>query len=81
MNLGLNESPRLVERVRGHNPALRLDKIIATIWRLGYYRLAQNLLRRLPVGLVTSRGDDAGETIAGGGRFNFNLGERPAFVD
>ncbi len=41
--------PELVERARAQNPAVRLDEIIATIWRLGCYRLGQNLLRGIPV--------------------------------
>lgn len=41
--------PELVERARAQNPAVRIDEIIATIWRLGSYRLGQNLLRGLPV--------------------------------
>ncbi len=41
--------PDLVERARAQNPAVRLDTIIATIWRLGCYRLGQNLLRGIPV--------------------------------
>lgn len=32
-------------------PAVPLDATIATIWRLGSYRLRQNLLRRIPVRL------------------------------
>jgi hypothetical protein len=41
--------PDLIRRARATNPGLPLDAIIATIWRLGCYRLGQNLLRGIPV--------------------------------
>jgi hypothetical protein len=45
----VGDLPDLVVRARVLNPAVRLDAIIATIWRLGCYRLGQNLLRGIPV--------------------------------
>jgi hypothetical protein len=45
----LGDLPDLVARARATNPALSLDAIIANIWRLGCYRLGQNLLRGIPV--------------------------------
>jgi len=45
----VGDLPDLVRRAHTTNPALRLDDIVATIWRLGCYRLGQNLLRGIPV--------------------------------
>jgi hypothetical protein len=45
----VGDLPDLVARARALNPALSLDAIIGTIWRLGSYRLRQNLIRRIPV--------------------------------
>ena len=48
--------PDLVARARGQNPAVRIDEIIATIWRLGSYRLGQNLLRGIRVRVSDTTG-------------------------
>ena len=45
----LGDLPDLVRRARATNPALPLDAIVGTIWRLGCYRLRQNLIRGIPV--------------------------------
>jgi hypothetical protein len=45
----VGDLPDLVRRARTANPAVPLDAIIGTIWRLGSYRLRQNLIRRIPV--------------------------------
>ena len=50
----------LIARARATNPALPLDAIIGTIWRLGSYRLGQNLLRRIPVGVRDPQGPQPG---------------------
>ena len=48
--------PDLVARARAQNPAVRIDEIIATIWRLGSYRLGQNLLRGIRVRVSDTTG-------------------------
>ncbi len=48
--------PDLVERARALNPAVRIDAIIASIWRLGSHRLAQNLLRGIRVRVSDTTG-------------------------
>lgn len=45
----VGDLPALVARARILNPAVRLDAVVASIWRLGSYRLGQNLLRGIPV--------------------------------
>ena len=55
----LADLPNLVARARATNPALPLDAIIATIWRLGCYRLGQNLLRGIPVRVRDAPGHQA----------------------
>ena len=47
----VGDLPDLVRQARAENPAVRLDDIVANIWRLGSYRQRQNLLRRIPVRL------------------------------
>jgi hypothetical protein len=56
----VGDLPDLVRRVRATNPAVPLDAIIGTIWRLGCYRLGQNLLRRIPVRVRDPRAPQAG---------------------
>jgi hypothetical protein len=41
--------PDLLARARDLNPAVSVDSVVQTIWRLGSTRLDQNLLRRIPV--------------------------------
>src|SRR4051812_5734767 len=43
----VGDLPDLVARARILNPAVRLDAVVASIWRLGSYRLRQNLLSRM----------------------------------
>ena len=45
----IGDLPDLVARARTLSPAVSIDAIIATIWRLGCSRLGQNLLRGIPV--------------------------------
>jgi hypothetical protein len=41
--------PDLIVRAQQLNPAVTPDAVVHAIWRLGSYRLGQNLLRRIPV--------------------------------
>jgi hypothetical protein len=45
----LRDLAGLVAQAREQNPAVRLDAVIANIWRLGSNRLRQNLIRGIPV--------------------------------
>jgi hypothetical protein len=56
----LGDLEDLIARARALNPAVRLDDIVAHIWRLGCYRLGQNLLRRIPVRIGDAQGRQAG---------------------
>ena len=47
----VGDLPTLVARARALNPAVPIDAIIASIWRLGCHRLGQNLIRGIPVRL------------------------------
>jgi len=48
--------PDLLDRSRALNPAVRIDAVVATIWRLGSYRLGQNLLRGIRVRVSDTTG-------------------------
>jgi hypothetical protein len=48
-SFAVSDFPELLERAREMNPATRPDDIVRAIWRLGSYRVRQNLLRRLPI--------------------------------
>ena len=45
----VRDLPDLIARAQQLNPAVTADAVVQTIWRLGSYRLGQNLLRRIPV--------------------------------
>jgi hypothetical protein len=45
----VDDLPDLLARSRELNPAVDTAAVVRTIWRLGCYRLRQNLLRRIPV--------------------------------
>jgi hypothetical protein len=45
----VRDFPRLLELARGLNPAVSAESVARAIWRLGSYRLEQNLLRRIPL--------------------------------
>jgi hypothetical protein len=48
-SFAVSDFPDLLERAREMNPAARPDDIVRAIWRLGSYRLLQNLIRGLPI--------------------------------
>ena len=43
--------PDLIASAQRLNPGVTPDAVVQAIWRLGAYRLGQNLLRRIPVKL------------------------------
>jgi hypothetical protein len=43
----VRDLPDLVARAQQLNPAATADGVVRAIWRLGTYRLGQNLLRRI----------------------------------
>lgn len=43
--------PDLIASAQGLNPGVTPDAVVQAIWRLGSYRLGQNLLRRIPIRL------------------------------
>ena len=45
----VSDLPDLIASARGLNPAVQTEAVVRAIWRLGSYRLGQNLLRRIPV--------------------------------
>lgn len=45
----VSDLPDLLARARALNPAVPLENVVYTIWRLGSRRLDQNLVRRIPV--------------------------------
>ena len=61
----LGDVPDLVRRARATNPAVPLDAIIATVWRLGYNRLGQNLLRGIPMRVRDEQNDRAVDAAGG----------------
>ena len=52
----IKERARGSEVSRALNPAVRIDAVVATIWRLGSYRLGQNLLRGIRVRVSDTTG-------------------------
>ena len=45
----VRDFPELLARARDLNPAVSVNCVAQAVWRLGCYRLGQNLLRRIPV--------------------------------
>jgi hypothetical protein len=45
----VSDFPDLLDRARDINPAARPDDVVRAIWRLGSYRLLQNLIRGLAI--------------------------------
>jgi hypothetical protein len=45
----VRDLPDLIVAAQQLNPAVTVDAVVHAIWRLGSYRLHQNLLRRIPV--------------------------------
>jgi hypothetical protein len=43
--------PELITNAQLLNPGVTPDAVVQAIWRLGSYRLGQNLLRRIPIRL------------------------------
>ena len=44
----VGDLPGLIASAQQLNPGVTPDAVVKTIWRLGSYRLGQNLLRRIP---------------------------------
>jgi hypothetical protein len=45
----VRDLPDLVARAQQLDPTVTADAVVHAIWRLGSYRLGQNLVRRIPV--------------------------------
>ena len=45
----VRDFPSLLEQARKLNPAVSVESVVYTIWRLGSRRLEQNLVRHIPV--------------------------------
>ena len=71
-SLGCGICPTSCGEPARQNPAVPLDAIIGTIWRLGSYRFRQNLVPRIPVRVrdqrgvrrVNAKGRDRAESIS-----------------
>ena len=50
----VRDLPDLVARARAINPATSVDRVVQTIWRLGSWRLDQNLRHHIPVKVALS---------------------------
>ena len=48
----VRDLPDLLVAAQQLNPATTPDAVVKTIWRLGSYRLGQNLIRRIPIRLA-----------------------------
>jgi hypothetical protein len=58
----VRDLPDLIAQAQRLNPAATPDAVVKTIWRLGSYRLGQNLIRRIPIRLAELLGADRAVT-------------------
>jgi hypothetical protein len=45
----VRDLPDLIAHAQRLNPVATADGVVRAVWRLGMYRLGQNLLRRIPL--------------------------------
>jgi hypothetical protein len=45
----VEDLPELVRSAQELNPSTTVETVVRAIWRLGSYRIRQNLLRRIPM--------------------------------